>query len=170
MQADSPSKTQRKRAMAELQALGVRLVALNPDQLATVALPEALRAAVVEAKRIRSREARRRQLQYIGRLMRDVDPEPIRARLQAWDGQSSEATAAHHRTERWRERLLEEDDALTEFAREHPRADLQRLRACLREARKERLAGRDLRNFRALFRLIRDAASPRDAPAGTPSP
>lgn len=169
MHDDSPSKTQRKRAMTELQALGVRLVALNPDQLATVELPEELRAAVGEAKRIRSREARRRQLQYIGRLMRDVDPEPIRARLQAWDGQSLAATAAHHRAERWRERLLEEDDALTEFAREHPRADLQRLRACLREARKERLAGHEPRNFRALFRLIRDAAR-QDASEGTPSP
>jgi len=170
MQASSPSKTQRKRAVEALQALGVRLVALNAEQLAAINLPEDLRAAILEAKRVRSREAHRRQLQYIGRLMREVDPAPIRAKLEQWDGQSLEATAAHHRFERWRERLLEEDGALTEFAREHPGADLQRLRATLREARRERLTGGEPRNFRALFRLIRDAQSRTEAPERTPSP
>lgn len=164
----APSKTQRKQEMHALQALGERLVALNDAQLATVDLPEPLRGAVVEARRIRSREAHRRQLQYIGRLMRAVDPAPIRAQLEAWDGQSRAATAAQHRAERWRTRLLDDDAALTDFAREHPRADLQRLRACVREARKERVAGKDPRHFRELFRLIRAAADPRAAPAGTP--
>jgi len=164
----APSKTQRKQEMHALQALGERLAALNDEQLATVDLPEPLRAAVVEARRIRSREAHRRQLQYIGRLMRAVDPAPIRAQLEAWDGQSRAATAAQHRAERWRTRLLDDDVALTDFAREHPRADLQRLRACVREARKERVAGKDPRHFRELFRLIRAAADTRGAPAGTP--
>jgi ribosome-associated protein len=118
---------------------------------------------VADAQRIRSREALRRQLQYVGRLMREVDPAPIRAQLEAWDGRSRAATAAHHQAERWRERLLGDDAALTEFARTHPRADLQRLRACVREARKERLAGREPRHFRELFRLIR-AAAVDDAP------
>jgi ribosome-associated protein len=161
---ERPSKTERKRAVEALQALGERLVGLNAEQLATVPMPEDLRAAVLEAQRIRSREGRRRQLQYIGRLMREADPEPIRARLAAWDGQSREATAAHHRVERWRLRLLDDDDALTEFAREHPRADLQRLRACVREARKERRAGGEPRHFRELFRLIRDAAPATNEP------
>jgi ribosome-associated protein len=159
MQDDAPSKTQRKQEMHALQALGQRLVALNAAQLAAVELPERLREAIAEAQRIRSREGHRRQLQYIGRLMREVDPAPIRAQLEVWDGRSRAATAAQHRAERWRERLLGDDAALTEFARAHPRTDLQQLRACVREARKERLAGGDLRHFRALFRLIRAAAA-----------
>ncbi len=159
MHDDAPSKTQRKREMHALQALGQRLVALNADQLGSIELPEPLREAIADARRIHSREAHRRQLQYIGRLMREIDPAPIRAQLEVWDGRSRAATAAHRRAERWRERLLADDAAFTEFARDHPRADLQRLRACVREARKERLAGRDLRHFRDLFRLIRAAAA-----------
>ena len=159
MSDEAPSKTKRKQEMLALQALGERLVTLNADQLALIELPEPLAAAVAEAKRVRSREGQRRQLQYIGRLMRDVDPGPIRAKLEIWDGQSREATAAHHHAERWRERLLDDDAALTEFARTHPRADLQRLRSLVREARKERLTGREPRKFRELFRVIRDAAA-----------
>ncbi len=165
MHDDAPSKTERKREMHALQALGQRLVALNAAQLASIDLPEPLREALAAAQRIRAREAHRRQLQYIGRLMREIDPAPIRAQLEVWDGRSRAATAAHHRAERWRERLLDDDAALTEFARAHPQADLQRLRACVREARKERLAGREPRHFRDLFRLIRDAA---DAAPGSP--
>ena len=159
MQDERPSKTQRKKEVEALQALGERLVDLNADQLAKVPLPASLRDAVLEAKRIRSREGRRRQLQYIGKLMREIDPAPIRDQLERWDGQSREATAAHHRVERWRLRLLEDDEALTEFAREHPHAGLQRLRTCVRETRKERVAGGEPRHFRDLFRLIRDAES-----------
>ena len=99
MSEDAASKTKRKQEMLALQALGVRLVTLNADQLALIELPEPLAAAVAEAKRVRSREGHRRQLQYIGRLMREVDPAPIRAKLEIWDGQSREATAAHHRAE-----------------------------------------------------------------------
>jgi ribosome-associated protein len=157
MQDERPSKTQRKQEVEALQRLGGRLVGLNTEQLAAVPMPDELRDAVREAQRIRSREGRRRQLQYIGKLMRQVDPAPIQAVLERWDGQSREATAAHHRIERWRLRLLEDDGALTEFAREHPHADLQRLRTCVREARKERLAGGEPRHFRDLFRLIREA-------------
>jgi ribosome-associated protein len=157
MQDERPSKTQRKKEVEALQALGERLVSLNAAQLAAVPLPDELREAVAEAQRIRSREGRRRQLQYIGKLMRSVDPAPIARELERWDGQSREATAAHHRIERWRLRLLEDDGALTEFARAHPHADLQRLRTCVREARKERLAGSEPRHFRDLFRLIREA-------------
>jgi ribosome-associated protein len=163
MHDDAPSKTQRKLAMHALQALGERLVALNAAQLASIALPEALREAIAAAQRMRSREALRRQRQYIGRLMREIDPAPLRAQLEVWDGRSRAATAAHHRAERWRERLLDDDAALTEFAREHPRADVQHVRACVREARKERLAGREPRRLRELFRLIRAAVAD-DAP------
>src|SRR5262249_34868047 len=134
-------------------------VALSGEQLAQVDLPESLREAVAAARRIRSREGLRRQLQFIGRLMRAGDPEPIRAQLEAWSGRSRAATAAHHRIERWREQLLADDAAFTAFARERPHADLQGLRTCVRAARDERLAGKPPRHFRALFRLIRDALS-----------
>ena len=153
---EKPSKTRRKRAMHELQALGERLVELNPEQLAAVALPEDLHDAVERARNITKHEARRRQLQYIGRLMRSVDPEPIREKLKTWDGVSTEETARLHRIERWRERLLEDDGAVGVLVRAHPGIDTQRLRALVRNARGERDAGRPPRVYRELFRALRD--------------
>jgi ribosome-associated protein len=153
---EKPSKTQRKRAMHELQALGERLVGLNPEQLAAIALPEDLHDAVEHARRITKHEARRRQLQYIGRLMRDVDPEPIREKLRAWDGVSTEETARVHRIERWREELLGDDGAIGALVRAHPSIDTQHLRALVRNAREERTAGRPPRAYRELFRTLRD--------------
>jgi len=153
---EKPSKTQRKRAMHELQELGERLIALNPEQLAAITLPENLHDAVEQARRITRHEARRRQLQYIGRLMRAVDPEPIREKLRAWDGVSTEETARVHRIERWREKLLEDDAAVGALAQAHPGIDTQRLRALARNAREERKAGRPPRACRELFRALRD--------------
>lgn len=157
MQDEIPSKTQRKQAMHELQALGAALVALPDGPLATMSLPEALAAAIAEARRITSREGKRRQLQYIGRLMRDLDPAPIRAQLDRFEGRSAEDAAHHRRLEQLRSRLLEDDEALTEFARTHPAADLQALRALIRNARREQLEGRPPRAFRELYRVLRDA-------------
>ena len=153
---EKPSKTERKRVMHELQALGERLIGLNPEQLAAIALPENLHEAVEQARRIRKHEARRRQLQYIGRLMRDVDPEPIREKLKAWDGVSIEETARLHRIERWREKLLEDDGGLGALVRAHPSIDTRLLRALVRNAREERSAGRPPRAYRELFRALRD--------------
>jgi ribosome-associated protein len=155
--AERPSKTRRKKDMHALQSLGESLVELSAHQLAQVEMPEDLRDAVLEAKRISGREGRRRQLQFIGRLMRDIDPAPIRAKLDVWRGQSREATAQLHAVERWRDRLLADDEALTAFAREHPGADLQVLRTAIRETRRERAAERPPRHFRDLFRLVREA-------------
>jgi ribosome-associated protein len=154
---DEPvSKTRRKREMHELQSLGAALVALPEAQLESITLDAALREAIVEARHIRSHEAKRRQLQYIGRLMRDVDPEPIRAQLAAVEGNSAQAAAAHRRLEAWRERLLSDDEALTGFALEHPGADLQALRSLIRSARKEQREGKPPRAFRELFRALKD--------------
>lgn len=153
---EKPSKTQRKREMHELQALGARLVELNSEQLDAVALPEDLRDAVDRAQRITKHEARRRQLQYIGRLMRSVDPGPIREKLKVWDGVSNEETARVHRIERWRERLLEDDGTIGALVRVHPGIDTQRLRSLVRNAREERKAGRPPRAYRELFRALRD--------------
>ena len=159
MQDDVVSKTRRKREMHELQALGAALVALSEAQLADTPLDETLRAAVLEARRIKSHEARRRQMQYIGRLMRDVDAAPIRARLDELSGLSSQASVRHRRLEALRERLMGDDAALTDFAAEHPSADLQALRALIRNARKEQKQGRPPRAYRELFRFLKECAS-----------
>jgi ribosome-associated protein len=149
------SKTKKKREMHELQALGVALVALPDAQLAAIDMPDKLREAVLEAKRIKSHEARRRHMQYIGRLMREVDPAPLRARLAEAEGHSAQANARHRRLEGWRERLLADDAALTEFAAENPGADLQALRTQIRNARKEQKEGKPPRAYRELFRVLK---------------
>jgi ribosome-associated protein len=156
-EADRPSKTRRKKEMHELQDLGERLVELNAAQLDEIGLPASLRTAVDDARRFTKHEARRRQMQYIGRLMRDTDPQAIREKLKIWDGVSQEHTARQHRIERWRERLMEEESALGELAREHPGIDTQHLRSLVRSAREERTAGRAPKNFRELFRVLRAA-------------
>ena len=149
------SKTRRKREMLELQSLGAALVGLPESQLNAMQLEARLHQAVLEAKHIKSHEARRRQLQYIGRLMREVDAEPIRARLAAVEGTSAQAAAAHRRLEAWRERLLLDDAALTGFAAEHPGADIQEIRALIRNARKEQKEGKPPRAYRELFRVLK---------------
>jgi len=154
---DEPvSKTRRKQEMHALQALGVALVELADSHLAAMELPPDLGTAVREAKRITSHEGRRRQLQYIGRLMRDVDPEPIRRQLDAIVGHSAAETARHRRLEVWRARLIDDDAALTDYVATHAGADLQALRTLIRNARREQKEGRPPRAYRELFRLLKD--------------
>ena len=149
------SKTQRKKVMRGLQALGEQLVELNDDQLAAIELPETLRDAVMEARRISKFEARRRQMQYIGKLMRKVDAAPIRAALEAWQAQSRGPTLAHKRVEAWRERLLAEPGAIRALLAEYPGADASELRALIDRALRERDAGQPPRAFRALYQALR---------------
>jgi ribosome-associated protein len=158
--ASRPSKTQQKKYMHALQEMGAELVSLNDAQLESIALPEALREAVMAAKRMSRFEARRRQLQYIGKLMREVDPEPIRARLDGWKASSRAQTARLHRIERWRERLIADDEALAEFIAAHPATDVQQLRVLVRNSRRERLEGRPPKHYRALFHALRDTLEP----------
>jgi ribosome-associated protein len=153
------SKTRKKREMHELQALGTALAALSEAQLQAMALDAQLLAALLEAKRIKSHEAKRRQMQYIGRLMRELDPAPIRSRLGELEGTSAQATARHRRLEAWRERLIDDDEALTAFAGEHPGADLQALRTLIRNARKEAALGKPPRAYRELFRVLKTIES-----------
>jgi ribosome-associated protein len=141
--------------MLELQALGAALAALPESQLAWLRMPEALREALFEAKRIRSHEAKRRQMQYVGRLMREVDAEPIRSQLAVIEGGSAQAAAAHRRLEAWRARLLQDDAALTDFAGEHPGADLQKMRTLIRNARQEQSQSKPPRAYRELFRMLK---------------
>src|SRR5262245_17789036 len=152
------SKTKRKQEMTALQSLGVKLVALPESQIEEMPMDDALREAVLEAKRIKSHEAKRRQMQYIGRLMRDVDPAPLRERLEAITGHSAQAAAQHRRLEGWRERLLADDEALTAFAAEFPSADLQAVRTLIRNARKEQKEAKPPRAYRELFRLIKECS------------
>jgi ribosome-associated protein len=155
MEAEFESRTKKKHYVEELQKLGAALVALPPVQLDALALPAPLLKAVLEAQRITSREALRRQLQYIGKIMRNVDPEPVRAAIAAVEGRSASARALQKRLEHWRDRLIGDDGALTAFAGEHPGADLQALRTLIRNARKELAENKPPRAQRELFRVLR---------------
>ncbi len=160
---DLPSKSRRKRDMTALQDIGAELVELGDAQLAGIDLPENLREAVDEARRLRAHGARRRQLQYIGKLMRHVDPAPIREKLEGFRSTSAAETARLHRIERWRERLLDEPGALAEFIAAHPGTDSQQLRTLLRNTAGERARGKPPKHFRALFQMIKaviEAAEP----------
>jgi ribosome-associated protein len=159
------SKTKRKQAMHALQDLGETLVKLNAQQLSRLSLPEPLIEAVVEARRLKKHEAIRRQMQYIGRLMRQIDAEPIQAQLDAWRGEHNQETAHHHQLERWRDRLLTEDDAVTEFADAYPGTDVQQLRNLIRNARKESELKKPPKSTRMLFRMIREISQ-----SGMPGP
>jgi ribosome-associated protein len=156
MQDESTSKTRRKKDMLALQDLGTQLVELNEQQLQTMQLPESLLEAVQEARRLSKHEARRRQMQYIGRLMRDIDAEPIRDRLEQWQGQGREHTAQLHALERWRDELMGGDPALERFLGEYPGADSQKLRTLIRNARREQSAALPPRSYRELFRVLRE--------------
>jgi ribosome-associated protein len=151
------SKSQRKRDARALQALGLELVELNPDQLARLALPEDLHAAVELARTIRQRGGRKRQLQYIGKLLRHVDADPIREQLDILHQRSQAATARFHLLERWRDRLIQADDAaIDEILATFPHADRQQLRQLARNARKETQQQPPAqRSARALFRYLR---------------
>ena len=149
--------------MHELQALGVALVELPESQLGAMQIADALFEAVLEAKRIKSHEGKRRQLQYIGRLMREVDPAPIRAQLDALTGHSAREAARHRRLEALREKLLADDEALTAYIAVHAGADLQGLRTLIRNARREQKEGRPPRAYRELFRTLKELEPPTTA-------
>ena len=156
MPDESVSRTRKKQQVEELQRLGAALLGLPAAQLDALALPAQLIAALRTAQGITSHEARRRQVQYIGKVMRKIDPEPVRAAVAAMANHSAAARAAQKRLEQWRERLLGDDAALTEFADGHARAELQALRTVIRNARKEIAERKPPRAQRELFRLIRE--------------
>lgn len=159
---ERPSKSQKKREMTALQDLGEALVGLSSDQLKRIGLDEGLLIAVKDAQRFTKHEARRRQMQYIGKLMRDIDPAPIQAALDEINGVSAAATARQHRLERLRERLLEDDGVAGEIAREHPGVDVQHLRQLRRNALRERAEAKPPRAYRELFRLLRELEKDHD--------
>jgi ribosome-associated protein len=152
---DQPiSKTLRKKNMHALQRLGEQLVALNPAQLEQLDLAEKLRDAVIEARKLKKNEARRRQMQYIGRLMREIDAAPIRQKLDSFQGPQKQHQAWLNLIERWRERLLQDEAGVGEFADFYPQADLQLLRILVGDAQRETLLSLPLKNYRELFREL----------------
>ena len=158
----APSKSARKRRMHALQDLGERLVELPPELVRRIELPEDLAEAIAEARRTKSHEGRRRQLQYVGRLMRGVDPVPIESAIEQALGTSREAVARMHRCEQLRDELLADDEALTGLLRRHPEADAQWLRSTIRAARREHAQqpGATPRHARELYRWLRDHLPP----------
>ncbi|MGO4303880.1 MULTISPECIES: ribosome biogenesis factor YjgA [unclassified Cupriavidus] len=172
------SKSQKKRDMTALQDLGAELEALPRDRLARVPMPEALADAIGQARKITSHEGKRRQMQFVGKVMRGLDDDEvdaIRAALEGFKGTSKAETARLHLIERWRELLLADDAALTKFLGEHPGVDVQSVRNIIRNARKEREQARPPKYFRELFQAIKTAledtdagASPESAPAPEP--
>lgn len=163
----APSKTQRKKDMHALQELGEALLKLPEDRLAPVPMPESLRDALREARRVRSHEGRRRHLQYIGKLMRTADEGVLREAVAAFELGSARQTLDLHRAEAWRQRLLTEDEALTAWMREFPGSDLQRLRTLIRQARKDAADAPEQRSgraFRELFQFIKQQQIDNAAP------
>lgn len=159
--AERPSKSQRKRDAHALQALAVSLTELSDGELARVPMPDELREAVLTARTIRAHGALARQRQYLGRLMREIDPEPIRNALDEIRSRSHAHAAHHQRLERWRDRLIAEGDpALEELLAEAPDADRQHLRSLIREARREQQLGKPPLGARAIFRYLRDLLEP----------
>ncbi|WP_187395118.1 ribosome biogenesis factor YjgA [Pigmentiphaga aceris] len=158
-----PSKSQVKREATELQELGERLIKLSRGKLVQLPLPELLFEAILEAQRITAHEGKRRQLQYVGKLMRHVHAEPIRAKMAEWDGETQTSVDAYHRLERWRDRLIDSDEHFTAFMNANPAGDAQQLRALIRSARKEQAFNRDLpqgnepqrKAYRSLFQEIK---------------
>lgn len=160
---ERPSKTQRKQTMHDLQALGEALLTLPVSRVAALSLPESLQDALDQTRRTRSFEGKRRQMQLIGKLMRQVDPEPIREAVAAFRLGHAQDALALHEAERWRAELLASDDALTRWMAAYPDTDVQQLRSLVRAARKDAVPNaapgvgqRQGRAFRDLFQLLRD--------------
>jgi ribosome-associated protein len=151
------SKSQRKREAHALQALGESLVKLNKSALAQIPLSDDLRNAINEARRLHQHGALKRQMQYIGKLMRQCDVEPIRAAYEKVTNSYREDVVQHHELEKWRDRLLSDgDQALEKLLTEHPEVDRQHLRQLIRTAHQETTKGKPPKAARELFRYLRE--------------
>lgn len=150
-----PSKTRRKHAMHALQDLGEALVALDPRRLAELELPERLSDAILQARGIRAHEGRRRQMQYVGKLMRAIDATPIRDALDRWARGPREDNARFAALERWRDRLLADPAALDEFVGAYPQTDRRHLASLVHDANAERARGGPPHRYRELFRQLK---------------
>lgn len=160
LDADLPtSKTKLKAEADAQQALGVKLSALSKEKLNKLNLPEDLMAAILETKKITANGAIRRHRQYLGKLMREIDPTPIIEQLSRWEGKNTAENAYFHGLERWRDRLISDPNALSEFMVLHPNTDSQQLRTLIRNAQKEHLANKPPKSSREIFKLLREITS-----------
>lgn len=156
------SKSQRKRDMIALQKLGQTLTELKPAQLAKIPLEDDLHEAITELQRIHHREGRRRQLQYIGKLMRSADHDAIEQALNALNKEGLQQIQQQHLVEQWRDRLLSDDkNALAEFVDAYEPDDVQPLAQLIRQARREQEQNKPPAAARKLFRLVRDTVTSR---------
>lgn len=164
-----PSRTELKKESTELQKLGEDLLGLRADLFEKLDLPESLVTALADVRKITNFEGRRRQMQYIGKLMRNLEEEQrqaVRDALLEQNSGSAQATLALHMAEKWRDDLIASDDALQAWLQAHPATDVQQLRALIRQARKDGqpdadavskgLAPRRGRSYREIFQLVRD--------------
>ena len=158
-----PSKTKLKADADAQQALGVRLTELPKDKLLKLNLPEDLFAAILESKKITANGATRRHRQYLGKLMREIDTAPISEQLARWEGKHTAENAYFHGLERWRDRLINDANALSEFIALHPATDSQHLRTLIRNAQKEQAAAKPPKSSREIFRILREITSPDNA-------
>lgn len=149
-----PSKSQLKREQLELQALGKEMTGLGDEQLKRIGLPEDVLFEIKEFRRMKSFGAQRRQLQLIGKKMRDMDPKAVREAIDRATGESRAAVALLHRCETLRDRMIADDAALTAFISEHPEVDIQALRTLVRGARRERDAAKPPKSARELYKFL----------------
>jgi ribosome-associated protein len=159
---EAPSKTRLKQQSHELQKLGMALAGLADARLQRLQLPERLFDALVEYRNTRSHEGRRRQLQYVGKLMRDVDDAPLREAVAESKLGSARDTLLLHQAEAWRDALLADDEALTRWLQAHADCDAQRLRSLVRAARRDASLPPEQRNPRSqreLYQFIRPLLS-----------
>jgi ribosome-associated protein len=163
---DAPSKSQRKRQAAAQQSLGEQLAELPPEALDTLDLPDRLRDALEQLRTISSHEARRRQRQFIGKLMRDLDPEPLQAFIDSHRRPSRESARLFGLTEEWRDRLVAEGDhAVQAFLSAYPKSDAAALVEAVVAAREGR-SGAAKRLFRMLRPIVERHAAGRGSPGG----
>lgn len=153
------SKTKAKEEVEALQDLGKRLVGVGNDRLKKLDIPESLLDAVLEAKKISSHGALRRQMQYIGKLMRDVDTDPIQEMLDELDGISNKANARFHALEKLRDRLIADEAVITTLKNDYPDLDVSALRTLRRNAIKEQTEQKPPKAYRAIFQLLKSLAS-----------
>ena len=163
-----PSKSQLKRDAKALQQLGVALLDIPEQHWATLQLPDNLVVALRDAKHMPSHGARKRQMQLIGKLMRGIDPEPVRQYFEQLRLAARRQARQQHELEDWRDRMITDGDSVIDtYLAEHPTADRQHLRQLVRQAIKERDTSKPPKSSRALFRYLRDigpAAGGSEAP------
>lgn len=156
-QEERPSKSQLKREMHALQALGETLIAMKPAERARFPLSDDMLRAIEETSRIRSHEGRRRHMQYVGKLIRKEDLTAIQGVFDAIEQEKEQRDHAFHRLEKWRDRMVDEgDEGVDLFMADYPNADRQALRQLVRNARKEREQGKPPTSSRKLFKHLRD--------------